>query len=102
MLQKFATQYVTPVNTPVVTGMKFINSTEDHDSIDQQLHWSVISNLVYFLVATRLEITYTMKNVVKFVPNHPINIAWIAVIHVIQHLKGTCMMNLGLLTAKTD
>ena len=52
LLKKFGMDQAKPVSTPVSTGIKFVNATEDDECVDQQVYQSGIGSLLYLSVGT--------------------------------------------------
>ena len=93
MLQKFSTEHAKAVKMAVDT------STEDDESVDQQLYQSAIGSLLYLSIATRPEIAFAVGRVAKYSAK-PTKQHWIAVKHIFRYLKGT--VHYGLQYSKVE
>ena len=97
ILKKFGMNNSKPVSTPIDPNTKLTKTTDDEQSIDQQLYQSAIGSLLYLSGGTRPDITFSVSNLAKFSAK-PSKHHWIAIKRVMRYLKGT--INFGILYTK--
>ena len=88
ILKKFGMDQAKPVSTPVSTGIKFVNATEDDECIDQQVYQSGIGSLLYLSVGTGPDLTFAVSHLAKF-STKPTQQHWTGVKRIMRYLKGT-------------
>ena len=97
LLKRFGMDQAKPVSTPVSTGMKFVNATDDDECVDQQVYQSAIGSLLYLSVGTRPDITFTVGHMAKFCAK-PTQQHWTGVKRIMRYVKGT--VHYGILYTK--
>ena len=88
ILKKFGMNNSKPVSTPIDPNTKLTKTTDDKQSIDQQLYQSAIRSLLCLSGGTRPDITFSVSNLTKFSAK-PSKHHWIAIKCVMRYLKGT-------------
>ena len=76
------------IRTPVDASTKLLKAVDNATDIDQKLYQSAVGSLLYLSIATRPDITITVKNVAKFCAK-PNKQHWLAVKRIFIYLKGT-------------
>ena len=97
--KKFGMENSKPVSTPIDPSTKLTKTTDDEQSVDQQLYQSAIGSLLYLSGGTRPDITFSVSNLAKFSAK-PYKQHWTAIKHVMRYLKGT--INFGILYTKQE
>ena len=99
ILKKFGMENSKPVSTPIDSSTKLTKTTDDKQSVDQQLYQSAIGSLLYLSGGTRPDITFSVSNLAKFSAK-PSKQHWTAIKRVMRYLKGT--INFGILYTKQE
>uniref|UniRef100_A0A1X7TV83 Reverse transcriptase Ty1/copia-type domain-containing protein n=1 Tax=Amphimedon queenslandica TaxID=400682 RepID=A0A1X7TV83_AMPQE len=73
------------LTTPMDTGTKLVNGTEDSEYVDNQ---SLVGSLMYLSMRTQPDITYAVSITARFCSN-PTTQHMTAVKHVLRYLRGT-------------
>ena len=87
------------VSTPIDPSTKLTKTTDDEQSVDQQLYQSAIGSFLYLSGGTRPDITFSVNNLAKFSAK-PSKQHWTAIKRVMRYLKGT--INFGILYTKQE
>ena len=99
VLERFGMQNCKPVTTPMETGRKFEQITEDEEPFDVQTYQQAIGCLTYASTTTRPDISAAVGVLSQYSPK-PSESHWTGVKRVLRYIKGTLSYGLKFTAAE--
>ena len=99
VLKKSGMDNCKSLTTPVDTGIKLVNGSEDSEYVDKIEYQSIVGSLLYLSMRTRPDITYAVSVAARFCSNPTIQ-HLTAVKRILRYLRGTT--HYGLLYERSD
>jgi hypothetical protein len=93
ILQRFDMENSTPVATPIATGTRLVNATDNDEIIDAKPYQSMVGSQMYAMLCTRPDIAFAVSQVSQFNAS-PTSTHEVIARRILRYLKGS--MDLGI------